>query len=62
MAKLLRPGDQGAVAGDLVVLDRLRVCYDRGVENLLVVDLSRGFVGFLDDAVDRRTVGRLRAS
>src|SRR3954451_23141696 len=32
------PGDQGAVAGNLVVLDRLRACNDRRVQHGFVLD------------------------
>jgi len=56
------PGDQRAVSRDLIVFDRLRIRHDGGVEYGLVVDLARDRVGFLDQAVDRRTVGRLGAS
>ena len=59
-AELLRPGDQRAVARDLVVLDRLRGGDQRGVEHLLVVDLAGDLVRLLDDAVDRRAVDALR--
>lgn len=58
-AKLLGPGDQGAVTGYLVVLDRLRGCDQGGVENVLVVDVAADFIGFLENAVDSRTVDRL---
>ena len=57
MAELFCPCDQRAVAGDLVVLDCLRVRNDRGIEYGLVLDVACGLVGFLDQAVDRRAVG-----
>src|SRR5215208_6958017 len=62
VAEFFGPGDQRAVSRDLVMFDRLRTRYDGGVEHGLVVDLARDRVGFLDQAVDRRTVGRLGAS
>ena len=43
------------------MLDRLRGCDQGGIENVLVVDLAGDIVGFLDDAVDGRTIGALRA-
>jgi hypothetical protein len=43
------------------VFDRLRARHDGGVEHGLV-DLARDRVGFLDQAIDRRTVRRLGAS
>src|SRR5262245_26355389 len=58
-AELLRPGDQGAIAADLVVLDRLRSRDDRRIEHRLVVDLAGDVFGFLDDAVDGRTIDTL---
>ena len=48
MAEFFRPGDQGAVPGDLVVLHSLAGSGDRGFENLLVVDFTGDMVGFLD--------------
>ena len=49
-----RPGDQRAVARDLVMLDRLRRRDQRRIEHRLVGDLAGDLVGFLDDPVDRR--------
>ena len=43
-AELLGPGDQRAVAGDLVVLDGLRGSDERGIEHLLVVDVAGDFL------------------
>ena len=60
MAELLGPGDERAVARDLVMLDRLRIRDDRGIENRLVVDFTGGLVRFLDQAVDRRAVRAVR--
>ena len=54
LAEFLGPGDQRAVAGDLVVLDRLGGCDQRRVQHLLVRDLAGDLLGFLDDSVDRR--------
>src|ERR1700751_4368301 len=59
-AEPLRPRDQRAVAGDLIMLDRLRGGDDRGVEHLVVGNLAGHVLGFLDDAVDRRTVDAFR--
>ena len=42
MAEFFRPGDQRAVAGDLVVLDGLRIGDDRRIEHRLVLDLAGG--------------------
>ena len=42
MAELFCPCDQRAVAGDLVVLDCLRVRNDRGIEYGLVLDVACG--------------------
>src|SRR5262245_9958824 len=39
-AELLGPGDQAAIAGDLVVLHRLRGGDERRIEHRLVVDLA----------------------
>src|SRR3954451_25280291 len=55
-AELLRPGDQRPVAGDLIVLNGLRRGSKRGIEHLLVRDLSSDVIGFFDDAVDSRAV------
>src|SRR3954453_9050786 len=57
MAEFVGPCDQRAIGGDLVVLDRLPLGHDRGIEHGLVLDLARGCIGFLDQAVDRRAVG-----
>src|SRR3954467_13537465 len=47
-AKLLGPRNQAAVTDDLVMLDRLRCIDQCGVQHLLVGDLARGLVRFLD--------------
>lgn len=47
VAELLGPCDERTVATDFVVLDRMGVGDDRGVEDGFVCDLSRGFVGAL---------------
>src|SRR6478609_237699 len=52
-AELLGPGAQGAVAGDLVVLDRLRGCEQAGVERRRVLELLHDLGAFVGDAVDR---------
>src|SRR3954466_11237848 len=54
VAELLGPGDQRAVAGHLVVLDRLSSADDRGIQNILVGNLASNVVGFRDQSVDRR--------
>ncbi len=56
VAKLSRPGDQRAVAGDLIMLDGLRAADDGGVKHVLVIDFAGDFVGFLDQTVDGRTI------
>ena len=59
MSELFSPGNERAVAGNLVMLDRLGIGNDAGIEHGLIVDLPGGFVSFLDQAVDRRTIGAL---
>src|ERR1043166_224275 len=54
-AEALRPGDQRAVARDLVMLERLRGGDDRGVDRLLV-RFPGHVLGLGDDAVDRRAM------
>src|SRR5271166_2012516 len=56
---LLRPRDQGPVAADLIVLDRLPRRDERGVENRFVGDLADDVVRLLYDPVDRRAVDGL---
>src|SRR5258708_880544 len=58
-ADLLGPCDQPAIARDLVMFGGLRSVDQCRIEHGLVGDFARTFVGFLDDAVDRRTVDRL---
>src|ERR1700682_4992133 len=61
-SQLPRPGDQAAVARDLVVLDRLRRGDQSRVQHALVVDLAGNLIGLLEDAVDSWAVhflGRL---
>src|SRR5499426_522433 len=58
-AELVRPGDQAAVARDLVVLDRLRGRNERRVQHRLVGDLAGDVLGFFDDAVDGGTIDTL---
>jgi hypothetical protein len=60
MSQLFRPGDQRPVAGDLVVLHRLRGGDDADVHDVLALDLAHQVVAFLDDAVDGRALGALR--
>src|SRR5581483_2760163 len=47
VAELLRPGDQRAIAGHLVMFHRLRRGDERRVEHLLVLDFAGNFVGFV---------------
>ena len=49
-----RPALEGAVAGDLVVLDRLGGRDQTGVERRRALVLGEDFLALLDDAVDRR--------
>jgi hypothetical protein len=58
----VRPRDQRAVAGDLIVLDRLRRPDDSRVKNFLVGDFAGGFIAFLDQPVDGRTFLRTSTS
>ena len=51
-AEFFRPGDQAAVPGDLVMLDRLRRGHQRRVEHARL-GFRQDIVGFLQDAVDR---------
>ena len=44
-AESFGPRDQGPVARDLIVLDRLRCTNDRRIQNLLVRDLAGDVVG-----------------
>src|SRR3954453_11133893 len=60
VAQLFRPGDQGAVAGDLVMLHRLCGGQDGGVANLRVFDFAHEFLRLFGDPVDGRTVDALR--
>src|SRR5215204_6518307 len=59
--EFLGPGDQAAVPGNLVMLHCLRRRNQGGIEHVLVVDLSGDLVGLVDNAVDRRALGALRA-
>ena len=49
-AKLLCPGE--AVAGDLIVFNRLSSGDERRIKHCLVLDLASDFICFLEDAVD----------
>ena len=60
VAQLFRPGDQGAVAGNLVMLDRLGIGDNGGVQDGLVFNLACGRIGLLDQAINRRAVGAFR--
>ena len=52
VAKLFSPGDQGAVSGNLIMLDSLGATDNCCVKHLLVVDLTGYLVGLLDQAID----------
>jgi hypothetical protein len=52
MAQLLRPTDEGAVAG-LIVLDGVRRTYHAGVEDRFIFDLIDLLVGLGQYAIDR---------
>src|SRR6476646_1130872 len=54
--QLFGPGDQRAVARDLIVFDGLRRSDERGVENGFVLHLAGHLFGLVDDAVDRWTI------
>src|SRR6478735_5768198 len=56
VAEFFGPCDQRPVAAHFVMFDGLGVCDDGGIQYRLVLDLARGLIGFLDDAVDRRTL------
>src|SRR5205807_1713203 len=58
-AELLGPGNQAAVARDLVMLGGLCRVDQRRIEHRLVGDFARCLVGLLDDAVDRGAIDRL---
>jgi hypothetical protein len=58
---LLGPGTQGAVAGNFVMLDRLRRREQTGVERVAALELSSYLIGFLDQSQDRVTGLGLRA-
>ena len=45
MAQFFRPCDQGAVAGNLIMLDGLGIGDNGRVQDSLVFDLARGRVG-----------------
>ena len=71
MPDRLGPGDQCAIAGNLVVLDRLRGPDDGGIKHLLVRHLARdperdraraaGFSAFVEAVpTDKGTLNRVR--
>src|SRR5205823_10416039 len=55
LAELVGPGHQGAVARDLVVLDRLSKRDNGSVQDVLVLDLAHDVFGLADDSIDGRT-------
>jgi hypothetical protein len=60
VAERLRPGNQGAVTGDLVVLDGLRCTDDGGIQNFLVANFASDLIAFLDQTVNGRAFDALR--
>src|SRR5207302_7299904 len=54
------PCDQGSIARDLVVLDGLSRADNSGIQNFLVGDLGRHFVGLSDETVNRGAFHGLR--
>src|ERR1700731_4761109 len=58
-AELFRPRDQAAVARYLIMLGGLAGVDQGRIEHRLVRDFASDLVGFLDDAIDRRTVDSL---
>jgi hypothetical protein len=60
MAELFRPGDQSAVARDLIVLDRLRRADDGRVKHVLVGHFAGDLIAFLDQAVNGGAFDALR--
>ena len=50
MTELVCPGDERAVAVDLVVLDRLSRRDDRRIPEVLVLDLANDLLALLDEA------------
>src|SRR5215210_2922939 len=55
-AELLRPGNQGAVAGNLVVLHRLRGRQESRVERVFIRHLAGNFVRLLHEPVESRAI------
>src|SRR5437588_696941 len=60
MTELFGPGNQRAVAADLVVFDSLRARDDRRIEHSLVSYLAGYFFGFLDQTINGRALGTAR--
>jgi hypothetical protein len=60
MAQRFSLCDQRAIAGDLVMLDRLGRPDDSGVENFLVGDFARDLIAFSNQAVNGRALDTLR--
>src|SRR5204863_870382 len=52
VSELLGPGDQRAVAGNLVVFDGLSGADDAGVEDGLVLDIGHMLLGLGENALD----------
>ncbi len=62
IAEKVRPRDERAIAGDLVVLDGLGRGNHRGIARVGILDFRHQLFRFFQDAVDGRTLGSLRAS
>jgi hypothetical protein len=60
MAQFFRPSCEGAVAGNLIMLDGLGIGQDGRIQDGLVFDFACCRVGLLDQAIDGRAVGAFR--
>ena len=58
--ELLSPSDERAVAGDFVMLHRLRGGDDGSIQHSFVRDIAGDFFRFLDDAIDSGAIGAFR--
>src|SRR5688572_6892796 len=61
MAELFRPGLQGAIARDLIMLDGLGGCNQTSVERVTALELRHDLLAFRDDTLDGGAVLRARA-
>jgi|SRR5271166_6366453 len=60
VAKFFSPRDEWVIAANFVVLNGLRVGYERGVQHRLVFDLASDFIGLLDDSNDGAALSSAR--